>query len=1085
MRTPDEHQGSRHLRLLLPVSLAVLLLPAFARAEEPTPDQVKFFEAKIRPVLSKSCYRCHSLAEGRSKGDLTLDTKLGWQKGGKSGAALVPGSPDQSLLIQAVRYDDPDTQMPPPEKGDKLSSQQIADLEAWVKMGAPDPRTAAAPHRDISKISDGLSESMRDSVKTHWAYQPVVSPPVPAVKDTTWSKTPVDQFILAKLEEKNMKPSPAADKRTLIRRATFDLIGLPPSPKEVLDFVNDNSPGAYAKVVDRLLASPQYGERWGRYWLDVARYADTRGEVKKDNNTLNPFAWTYRDYVIKALNADRPYNLFIKDQLAADLMPSVKTQPGTLAALGFLTGGDHFQGNRNDIINDQIDVVCKGFLGTTVSCARCHDHFFDPVPTRDYYSLYGVFNSCTEPDELPVISEPKDKKAEEAYLADRKALEAKGYAIIDRGMRQMATKFNTHAETYLLAMDKMKGGKGPAEGSSLEAIKQGGLTQEDIQEAQRAIQSQALLKATADAADDKMTMDAKTGTTVAAKIQAPAVPPGKGERRKAAGQAMRRSENPVFSLWRELARLPITAFAERSADVIARHTDPANAASINPLIAEAFRGKKVDSLEAAAKIYAQVFQMAETAYATEYPVWKKSAAVSAIFPGLHNPQLEQIRTAVFNSKPFLSLPLDEMPRNLGKELQNPIAGINREISAMDLAHPGAMGRANVLVDAKIANSRVMIRGEAKSPGPVVPRQFLEFLEPDRKPFPADSSGRLELAEAIADNHNPLTPRVLVNRVWLHHFGEGFVSTPDDLGVMSEAPSHRELCDWLAAKFMEDGWSLKKLHKLIMTSAVYQQASDPNPVYAKIDPFNRLLWRANVRRLDFEALRDSFLAIGGKIDLTMFGHPMNIETEPYSPRRTIYGFVDRLNMAEFMKNFDMANAQLPTGRRHETIVPQQALFRMNSLLVIEQARNVVERPEFKKATTDLERIRVLYEIIYQRWPRPEEVKIAEAFLHLQPSGELAANAATSPKSSENDPETRRAKAEEFLKRDPKTLNPRELARQEEIRNRLAQEKVKPRQNGKLNELVTDPNAEKVSRTALTNWEEFAQALLMTSEAAYLN
>ncbi len=1081
--------GFPNILKFLPTVGIALLLPAITLAEDLTPEQMKFFETKIRPVLSKSCYRCHSQSEGKSKGDLTLDTKAGWQKGGETGPTITPGKPEESLLIKAVRYEDKDMQMPPTSKGGQLPPDQIADLEEWVRMGAPDPRSTTVPRRDISKIADGLSEDMRDSVKTHWAYQPVVSPPVPNVKDVFWCNTAVDNFVLSKLEAKGMKPSPPADKRTLIRRATFDLTGLPPSPKEVLDFVNDKSSAAFDKVVDRLLASPHYGERWGRYWLDVARYADTRGDVKKDNNTLNPFAWTYRDYVIKALNSDRPYDLFIKDQLAADLLPEAKDQPGTLAALGFLTGGDHFQGNRNDIINDQIDVVCKGFLGTTVTCARCHDHFFDPVPTRDYYSLYGVFNSCDEPNELPVIAVSKDKKAEENYLAERKALVDKGYAKIDQEMCRMATKFNTHAATFLSGMEKMKGGKANYE-ELLAYLEKDGLTQDDIQAAMRSIQTQVLAKAeTAKSGDmmamNQMSMNQMAATTVTAKVKTGSSKEERKDDRKTAAKSMRSSGHPVLSLWRELARLPISGFAQRSVEVIARHTDPVNAAYVNPLVAEAFRGKKIDSLEAAATIYAGVFRKAEEAYAREYPSWKKSAAENAIFPGLRNLQLEQVRTAVFNTKPYLALSLDDAQNNLGRDLQNEIGAINRQLSGIDLSHPGSMARANILIDSKVKNAQVLIRGEAKTPGPVVPRQFLEFIQADRKPFPQDSSGRLQLAEAIADKSNPLTARVLVNRIWLHHFGEGFVSTPDDLGVMSEAPSHTELCNWLAAKFMEDGWSLKKLHKLIMTSSVYQQASDPNSANAKIDPFNRLLWRANVRRLDFEALRDSFLAIGGKIDLAMFGHPMNIETEPYSPRRTIYGFVDRMNMAEFMKNFDMANAQLPTGRRHETIVPQQALFRMNSLLVIEQARNVVARPEFQKASTDTARIKVLYEIIYQRWPRPDEIKLAQDFLVTQQFATATKKSTFKDALPGEDEETRKARIEEFLKRDPKTLNSKERMRQTEMKKRMEEQMMKPKQTGKLNELVSDPNAERVSRDALNNWEEFAQALLMTTEAAYLN
>lgn len=1059
--------------------LALLLPASLSMAEELSQAQLTFFETKIRPIFSKSCYRCHSLADGKSKGFLTLDTKSGWQQGGESGPAIMPGDPQKSLIIKAVCYEDPDMEMPPVSKGGKLPAEQIADLVAWVKMGAPDPRTTIVPKRDISKIANGLSEDMRESVKTHWAYQPVVSPPVPTVRDAAWCRTPVDNFILSKLETKNIKPSPQADKRTLIRRATFDLTGLPPSPKEVLDFVKDSSPQAFDKVVDRLLASPHYGERWGRYWLDVARYADTRGDVKKEGNTLNPFAWTYRDYVIKALNTDRPYNLFIKDQLAADQLPAPTNQPGTLAALGFLTGGDHFQGNRNDIINDQIDVVCKGFLGTTVTCARCHDHFFDPVPTRDYYSLYGVFNSCGEPEELPVIAVSKDKKAEESYLEERKMLETKGYAMIDREMGRMATKFNTHAATFLLGAEKFKGGK-PNDGEVLAYLQKEGLAPEDLQAAQRSIQAQFAAKASSDKTTTQM-----TGNTPSIKVKTGSSKEEMKSQRKTAAKTLRGNGHPVLSLWRELARLPDRSFADRSDEVIARYTAPENAAYVNPLLADAFRSRKMDSLESAAAVYDGVFRKAEAAYAKEYPAWKKSAAETAIFPGLKNPQLEQVRCAVFNTKPYLALSLDELQNNLPRELQNPISDINRKIAGLDLSHPGAMARANVLVDTNVKNSPVFIRGESKTPGPVVPRQFLEFIQPDRKPFPSDSSGRLQLAEAIANDRNPLTPRVLVNRVWLHHFGEGFVSTPDDLGVMSEPPSHTELCNWLAAKFMEDGWSLKKLHKLIMSSAVYQQASDPNPANAAIDPFNRLLWRANVRRLDFEALRDSFLAIGGKIDLTMFGHPMNIETEPYSPRRTIYGFVDRLNMAEFMKNFDMANAQLPTGRRHETIVPQQALFRMNSLLVIEQARNVITRPEFQKASSETARIKVLYEIIYQRWPGPDEIKIAEAFLHLQNFESLGSSARKISDSNSEDEEAKKIRNQKFLDRDPKTLSPQERIRQAEIKKRMSEQAMKTKPAGKLNELVSDPNARKVSREALNNWEEFAQALLMTTEAAYLN
>lgn len=1067
------------MRFAISFLLFHFVLSAIASAADLSPEAVKFFETHIRPLLAKSCYKCHSEAEGKTKGGLALDSQAGWKKGGETGPALVPGAPEKSLLVKAIHYSDPDLQMPPSSNGGKLTPDQISKLETWIKMGAPDPRNTVAPRASVSEFSAGLTEEMREKTKSHWAYQPLKSPPIPEVTNSDWPKSPVDKFILAKLEANSLQPSPEADKRTLIRRATFDLIGMPPSPKEVIDFVQDQSPDAFAKVVDRLLASPHYGERWGRYWLDVARYADTRGEVKKETSALSPFAWTYRDYVIKALNSDRPYNQFIKEQIAADQLPTSETHPGTLAALGFLTEGDQFQGNRNDIINDQIDVVCKGFLASTVTCARCHDHFFDPIPTRDYYSLHGIFNSSAEPQELPVISNSPDKKLAEDYLNDRKAIEAKGRSMVDNELCRLAAKFNKHAEVFLLAMVKVRSGQKANDPEVMKFVTNNGIAVDDLQAAMRALQVQA--KAAMEQKMDRMeasTMEPQMSPKVVAPIM------DKKERKAQGRQALRKFESPVLGIWSELTGRRSTGPLEsRAESILADAAKPEMAGQVNPLVLAAFRGQKIISLDQAAKIYATVFAKAHDAYQTEHAAWKKTAPEHSIFPGLRDPALEQVRSAVFNSKAYLKLSFEEMQGNMTQEMQKSLGGIVRQLATMDLSHPGTLARANILVDAHPKDSPVLIRGEAKSPGPIVPRQFLEFLDPDRKRFPSKVSGRLQLAEAIAGDKNPLTSRVMVNRVWMHHFGEGFVSTPDDLGVMSEAPSHPELCNWLAARFIADGWSLKKLHRLIMNSAVYRQASGPNSAMAKVDPFNRLLWRANVRRLDFEALRDSLLAIGGKIDLTMFGHPMNIETEPYSPRRTIYGFVDRLNMAEFMKNFDMANAQLPTGRRHQTVVPQQSLFRMNSLLVIEQARNVIDRPEFKKALNNEGRIKALYEIIYQRWPRPEEIKLALTFIHASSDPKSAPAVGSSEEINEN---TKRERIEEFLARDPKSLDPKQRARQEQFKKRMAElAQKKPGQGGKLSELVSDPNAEKVDRSAMDNWEKFAHALLITNEVAYVN
>ena len=743
--------------------LSLLTLPAgHLLAAELTPAQLQFFENHIRPVLSESCYKCHSQQAEKVKGGLLLDTREGLLKGGDTGPAIVPGDPEKSLLIKAIRYTDSDLQMPP--KGNKLPDTTIADLEKWVKMGAPDPRAAT-----------GAQKNWADAGKKHWAWQPLKDPAVPVVSDASWPKTPIDNFILAKLEEKDLKPNPPADKRTLIRRATFDLIGLPPTTEEVDDFLKDQSPEAFAKVVDRLLASPHYGERWGRHWLDVARYSDTKGQIRRQREDPNyPFAWTYRDYVLRSFNEDKPYNVFIIEQLAADKLPATKRNPTNLCALGFLTVGDRFMEMPNDIINDRIDVVTKGFLGLTVSCARCHDHKFDPIPTKDYYSLRGVFASCAEPQFEPVITRNPSGPDYNDYYKQRMELE---------------------------------------------------------------------------------------------------------HEREALGLKLR-----------ELRR--------------ARNRE-----------------------------------------------------------GL-------------------------------RQLQKEIRENQAKVAHLELTHPGAPPRAMVLEDLpKPQDSPIFIRGDAGNKGAVVPRHFLEVLAGANRPAFTNGSGRLDLAWAIASPHNPLTPRVMINRLWLHHFGEGFVPTPDDFGTTSEAPSHPELLDYLASRFIQEGWSVKKMHRLIMLSSVYQESSANNPRFAQVDPNNRLLWRANIRRLEFEALRDSLLAIGGDLDLTMYGRPVDIDKEPYVTRRTIYGRVDRSDVADVLVNFDFANPDLPTGRRHETTVPQQALFLMNSPLVIEQAKRLVALPAFRECQDDSARIQFLYERIYQRPARPEEVSLGTEFVAGAPESEKMADDTT--------------------------------------------------------------------------------------------
>jgi len=743
------------LGFLLPLSVSAAG-PQLSKADS------DFFENNIRPLLVENCYKCHSRESPKLRGGLSLEFRETILAGGETGPAIVPGDPGKSLLVKAVSYTDSDLQMPPKDR--KLSDDQIALLEEWIRRGAPDPRTIhslANPH-DWSKAGS-----------EHWAFLPVKQSAVPAVTNSAWCATPVDNFILAKLETKNMQPAPPADKQALLRRVTFDLTGLPPSPQQMQDFLADDSTNAYEKVVDRLLASPRYGERWGRIWLDVARYSDTKGEVRRQQESpLNPYAWTYRDYVIRSMNEDKPFNEFLVEQIAADKLEL--NNRSNLAAMGFLTVGDHFNGMANDILNDRIDVVCKGTMALTVSCARCHDHKFDPIPQQDYYSLRGIFASSVEPQEEPLISPIE-------FTPD---------------YNDFAAKYN--------AME--------VELTALKAIR---------------------------------------------------------------------------------------------------------------------------------------------------------------------------------------------PRELTKDQRKRMTELIQKIALLEVTHPGSPARAPVLVDSlHPTDSHLLIRGEAGNLGPIAPRRFLEVVSGAYRPPFTNGSGRLQLAAAIVSPGNPLTARVIVNRVWQHHFGDGLVSTPDDFGMRSDPPTNPELLDYLAARFMEQGWSLKKLHRLIVLSSTYQQSCVNSNDYADIDPHNQLLWHANLQRLDFEEVRDSILAIGGNLNYTMGGRPVRLNVLPYSVRRTVYGLVDRQNLPEIYTQFDFANPDAETGKRYETLVPQQALFLMNSPMVVEEARRLINRDEFDRLDDDSARIRYLYERIYQREPTPAEIALGKDYIQNSPPPEPLQIADASPAPAQN-------------------------------------------------------------------------------------
>jgi hypothetical protein len=713
-----------------------------------------FFDTKVRPVLAENCFSCHG--PKKQQAGLRLDSKEAVIKGGDEGPVLVAGQPEKSPLIKAIRHAG-EPKMPP--KG-KMADQFIEDLTTWVKMGAYWPESNAA----TAKISGD------DSWKKHWAFQPVRASALPQVKNQSEIQTPVDAFIVAKLESQGLSQNPRADRRTLLRRVKYDLLGLPATAEEIAAFEMDTAQDAFAKVVDGYLESPHYGERWARHWLDVARYADTKGYVFTEERRY-AYAYGYRDYVIKAFNDDLPYDQFVLQQLAADrLVAKDLAEPSTQAAMGFLTLGRRFLNNANDIIDDRIDVVGRGLLGLTIACARCHDHKFDPIPTKDYYSLHGVFASSVEPKDLPLIAEPEETKEYLAFVAKVKEMEGEVLKYQDANKKELAA-----------GNRKFRDG--------LKALQQ-----------------------------------------------------------------------------------------------------------------------KVDAFKATS----------------------------------------------------------------------------------DAAPPRAM----ILQDkAKPVNAQVFLRGNANNPGPKVPRQFLSVLAGEkRQPF-TDGSGRLELAQAIVDKNNPLTARVMVNRLWLHLFGQGLVTSPSDFGVRTEAPSHPELLDYLAARFMAEGWSIKKMQRLILLSRTYQTSSAPHPAALKVDPENRLLARMNRKRLDFEAMRDALLAVGGKLDLKMFGRPVDITKSPFSTRRTIYGFIDRQNLPGLFRTFDLASPDATNPQRFLTTVPQQALFLLNSPFAQEQAKALVRRAEIAEETETATRIQNLYRLAYGRIPDADELRLGEQF--LADGNEPVASAAMTP------------------------------------------------------------------------------------------
>jgi Protein of unknown function (DUF1549)/Protein of unknown function (DUF1553)/Planctomycete cytochrome C len=875
-------------------TLALLLVGlGFAQADD-------HFEKHVRPVLVEHCFKCHN--DKKQGGSLRLDGLEHLTKPGDGGTPLVvAGKPDESRLLKAVMHAEGVSAMP--EGGDKLSQTNIDHLKTWIKNGAAWPKATAA------------------STKKHWAYQVPVKPEIPAIKDESWPQTDIDKFILAKLEAKKLKPSTAADKRTLLRRLTFDLTGLPPTAEELAAFEKDTSANAAATVVDRLLNSPAFGERWGRHWLDVARYADSSGAPVVDEDVRYPFAYTYRDWVVKALNSDKPYDQFLKFQIAADKLTARDDDPD-LAALGFLTLGRKFENNMPEIIDDRLDTIFRGTQALSISCARCHDHKYDPIPIRDYYSLYGVFQETTE-KHTPLIATPAD--------------------------RAKVQLFSTELRARVRSFEKHK---------AKERAKFGALGWSEPAKYLLAAHSKAEVKI----GDNRIREDGLDQQVV-------------DKVRDLLG-GLSEYHHTVMAPWHEFSKLKPEQYAKEGKTLAAKFAANADGdKSINALVANLFTGKPPKDLHDVAQRYGKLLGLVARK-------WTRSV-MEADRRDIARPELmedeaeDEIRKLFFSEFPNFELTEEDLMNRLQNTARETFDKLKKEIGDWNTG-PDAPAHARVLMDPdEPATPHVFIRGKPDNHGDEVPRQFLGILSGEkREPF-SDGTGRLELANAIANAKNPLTARVWVNRVWAHLLGRAIITTTSDFGARGSAASHPELLDYLAVQFMEDGWSTKKLIRSIVLSRAYQQSSTPTSDFTlptSVDVENILLWRMNRKRRSWEPYRDAMLSVGGTLDRNIGGRADTAHET--SARRTLYLNVDRGNLPSAYRTFDFANPDMSSPGRHETTVPQQSLFLLNNPAVLAQAKALAGRSTISddKAWIDATVATALC-----RKPTTQEVERVEAFL----------------------------------------------------------------------------------------------------------
>ncbi|MBL9199005.1 MAG: DUF1553 domain-containing protein [Opitutaceae bacterium] len=935
-----------------PFALLLLAFSPLPAAATPPAADLDFFEKKIRPLLIERCYECHSAGK-KIKAGLRLDHRAGWLEGGDSGPALVPGNAEKSALIKAVRYTKLEFEAMPPKT--QLPREEIALLEEWVKRGAPapdEPAPAAVAAEGAKKSGMTVAEG-----KTFWSFVPPANPPVPKVAGN-WPRSDIDHFIAAEWGSKGLRPAADADRAALLRRATYDLTGLPPEPAAIEAFVRDVRPTAeaFAAVVDGLLASPHFGERWGRRWLDVARFAESSGGGR---TLMFKDAWRYRDYVVDAVNRDLPFDQFIREQIAGDLLPAANTteRRRQITATGFLTLGptNYEEQNKDqlrmDIVDEQLDTMGKAFLGLTLGCARCHDHKFDPIPTRDYYSLAGILRSTHTlhnytdnvarwvDAELPV--EPGAETALAAHAVEVAALEKKIAQL-------RKTAGSTASAGKAVALDTLPGlvlddqqakivGGWRSSTSVKPFLGAGYLTDENDQKGQRTV----------------------TFT--------PAIP-----------------QTGVYEV-----RFGYTALPNRASNVPVTilHADGENTVMVNERVAPPLDGHFVSLGQFRFEKDGAGYVLVSTEGTDGFVIVDalqvlpvEAAAPAVVLAGTADGPKRKAAKSV-------ALPSDPVARKAAVELRALEADL-KKLVASGPKRDVAMGVREAV--GEIGDTEIRVRGIARNLGPKVPRGFLQVAPPATAPqFSPTESGRRELADWIASAENPLTARVTVNRIWAWLMGAGLVRSVDNFGTTGERPTHPALLDHLARRFVADGWSVKNLVRAIMLSRTYQLAAAPAPESARVDPDNRWFSHAGRRRLEAEEIRDTMLHVAGRLDRTLGGPNIGsgkpapggaMATSEYGyvftdTRRSLYTPAFRNARLELFEVFDFADINAPVAQRHASVVAPQALYLMNHPFALEQARHAAERTLREPAADAAARIDLAYRRTLGRAPTAAERQIA--------------------------------------------------------------------------------------------------------------